>query len=444
MLATAPALAKTKGSPKVGASLKMNPAQPKIVIVGAGLAGLACARILAGAGIRFTLLEASTAVGGRVRTDKVDGFLLDRGFQLFLPAYPEARRVLDYDDLDLRPFYRGADIFVKDRFHRMADPLAHPLLALKNFRDPIVSLRDKWTLLLLRKEVFGMREPRRSDVEVEAEDYLTEFGFSERMIERFFRPFFGGVFLEKDLRTSAAMFEFLFSMFDRGGSALPAHGMQTIPEQLAVSLPPGSLRLNAPVTSVRAGEVTLDSGEVLHADHVIVAASEEAAYRLLPQGSVAAPLPSRSTTCLYFAAPELPPGDPILHLDGDGRGPVNSVVVLSRISPHYAPPGQHLVCASIIGSPSSAELELVVREQMLRWFGETVTTWQHLRTYQIRHAQPESRQLKLGSEPLQAVIEPGLYRCGDWCEDVSINGALVSGRRAGEAVMRALGEPIPE
>jgi len=423
----------------------MSDTQPRIVIVGAGLAGLACARVLASAGCQFTLLEASNAVGGRVRTDRVDGFLLDRGFQVFLPAYPEARRVLDYDELNLRPIYRGVDVFVKDRFHRMADPLAHPLTAMKNFRDEIVTLRDKWTTLLLRKEVFGLREPPRSLAGTETEDYLYDFGFSESMIDRFFRPFFGGIFLEKDLRTSAAMLQFLFAMFDRGGSALPAHGMQSIPNQLAVALPPDSLRLNSPVSGVRAGEVTMESGEVLRADHVIVAVSEEVAHRMLPLRDTPAPLPPRSTTCLYFATDDWPFSIPLLHLDGDGRGPVNSVTALSLVSPHYAPAGQHLISASIIGSPSSTELELVVREQMQRWFGEKlIAKWRHLRTYQIRHAQPESRQLKLGDGPLPAVIEPGLYRCGDWCEDVSINGALLSGRRAGEAVMRALGEPIPD
>jgi protoporphyrinogen oxidase len=196
---------------------------------------------------------------------------------------------------------------------------------------------------------------------------------------------------------------------------------------------------------VRVGEVTLDSGEVLQADHVIVAVSEEVANRLLPAGGVPAPLPGRSTTCLYFSTDEWPFRDPILYLDGDGRGPVNSVAALSLISPHYAPAGRHLISVSIIGVPSSGELELVVRDQMNRWFGEAlVAKWRHLRTYQIRHAQPEARQLKLGASPLSAVMEPGLYRCGDWCQDVSINGALLSGRRAAEAVMKALGEPIPD
>jgi phytoene dehydrogenase-like protein len=423
----------------------MSDAQPRIVIVGAGLAGLACARVLAAAGRPFTILEASNAVGGRVRTDVVDGFLLDRGFQIFLPAYPEAKRVLDYEALNLRPIYRGADVFVKNRFHRMADPLTHPLTALKNFNEAVVPLRDKWTTLLLRKEVFGLREPPRDLAEIETEDYLRDFGFSEGMIDRFFRPFFGGVFLEKDLRTSARMLLFLFAMFDRGGSALPARGMQSIPDQLAMALPPGSLRLNAPVAAVRAGEVTLDTGEVLQAEHVIVAVGEEVAHRLLPAAETTTLLPSRATTCMYFATDELPPGDAILHLDGDGRGPVNSVLVLSRVSPHYAPKGQHLISASIIGAPSSTELEQVVREQMRIWFGaDVVAKWRHLRTYQIRHAQPESRQLRLGEGPLASVIQPGLYRCGDWCEHVSINGALLSGRRCGAAVMKALGDPSQE
>lgn len=441
-----PALAKPKGMPKNGrTTFWMSDVQPRIVIVGAGLAGLACARVLSAAGRRFTLLDASDAVGGRVRTDVVDGFRLDRSFQLFLPACPEARRVLDHDGLDLRPLYRGADVFVKDRFHRMADPIVHPMTAMENFRDKIVTLRDKWTMLLLRKEVFGLRKPPRDADEVESEDYLRDFGFSESMIDRFFRPFFGGFFLEKDLRTSASMLRFVLSMLDRAGSTLPARGIQAIPDQLAVALPPGSLRLNAPVSGVRAGEITLDSGEVLLADHIIVATGEEAAHRLLPHGMSPAPLPGRSTTCLYFATTDMPPNDPILYLDGDGRGPVNSVAVLSHVSPHYAPAGQHLISASIIGSPSSTELEQVVREQMRTWFGDSIVAkWRHLRTYQIRHAQPEGRQLKLGKDPLPAMIEPGLYRCGDWCEHVSIEGALISGRKAGEAVMRALGEPIQD
>lgn len=416
----------------------MSAPQPSIAIIGAGLSGLACARVLTKAGLKFTLYEAADAVGGRVRSDLVDGFTLDRGFQVMLPSYPEARRVLDYEGLKLRPFYRGADIFYKGQFHRLADPFSHPKDALKHAADPFVSWMDKWYTIVLRKEVLTTRKIERRIPEMETEDYLRDFGFSEKFIDCFFRAFFGGVFLEKDLRTSARMFLFLYSMFSTGGAAIPAHGMQSIPDQLSIALPPDSLRLNSPVVALRAGEITLGSGEIVRADHIIVAVSEEVAAQLLPESTGEKLLPARSTTCLYFTT-ELPvPETPTIYLDGDGKGPVNSACVLSKIAPAYAPAGQHLISASIIGAPCSGELEGVVRDQMAQWFGNTAYRWKHLRTYQIRHALSEGRQLRLGDGPLAALVSPGLYRCGDWCEDTSINGALISGRRAAEAVIGAL------
>lgn len=416
----------------------MSSKQPTIVIVGAGLAGLACARLLTKAGLAFKIYEASDAVGGRVRSDRVDGFTLDRGFQVLLPAYPEAKKVLDYHGLDLRTLYHGAEVHYKKKPHRLADPFHHPVDAMKHAGDNFISWLDKWYTLVLWKEVAGTHSIERGVPEMETEDYLKDFGFSEAMIDRFFRPFFGGVFLEKDLRTSARMFLFLYSMFRRSGAALPAHGMQSIPDQLAVALPPGSLHLNAPVDAVRPGEIAFSSGEVIHADHIILATSEEVAHRLLPVTGAEKLLPGRSTTCLYFSTDQPLPRESILHLDGDGRGPVNNACILSNASSHYAPPGQHLISTSIIGAPSSTELEQVVREQMASWFGPGARDWRHLRTYQIRNAQPESRQLRLGSGSLSSVLAPGLYRCGDYVEDVSINGALLSGRHAAEAVLASL------
>jgi len=417
----------------------MSAAAPEIVIVGAGLSGLACARRLAKAGLRFTIFEASNSVGGRVRTDEVDGFRLDRGFQVFLPAYPMAKKMLDYDALDLRPFFRGAEVFHAGAFHLMADPLRHPCEWFRRLQDPLVPWRDKWYTLLLRKELAGLREIPRQMKEQHTEDYLRDYGFSDGFIDRFFRPFFGGIFTEKELRSSSRMFAFLFAMFDRGGSALPAKGMQAIPDQMAAALPAGSIRFTSPVTAVAPHEVTLDNGEVKKADHIILATSEDMAVRLLPHSGPTKVPPSRSLTCMYFATDQPLDAKAVLCLDGEGRGPVNHACVMSNVAPEYAPPGQKLVCASILGAPSSAELESVVREQMCRWFGPGAHHWRHLRTYQIRNAQPESRQLKVGDEPPNPVLAPGLYQCGDYCEDVSINGALLSGDRAGKAVIEALG-----
>lgn len=170
---------------------------PTIAIIGAGLSGLACARVLAKVGLPFTLYEAADGVGGRVRSDRVDGFTLDRGFQVLLPAYPEAKRVLDYDGLNLCPLYRGAEIYFKNQLHRLADPFHHPLDAGKNLLDDVIPWRDKWQTLVLLKESADVKSIERRLPEMQTEDYLHDFGFSDAMIDRFFRPFFGGVFLEK-------------------------------------------------------------------------------------------------------------------------------------------------------------------------------------------------------------------------------------------------------
>jgi phytoene dehydrogenase-like protein len=417
----------------------MNPSKPQVIIVGGGLAGLACARALSRAGVSFQLVEAADRAGGRVRTDEVEGFLLDRGFQVMLPAYPEARRVLNYDELDLRRFYRGAEVITPQKNHRVADPLHHLVDGLKSLTDDLLTWRDRWYSLLLIKESIGLRNVGRQGREWETEDFLRQYGFSDGFIDGFFRPFFGGIFLEKDLRTSAAMFRFLFAMFDRAGATLPARGMQMIPDQLAAGLPAGSVQCGRAVAVVAPGAVTLTSGEILRAKHVVLATSQQAAEKLLPEVLKSpAKVRSRSVTCMYFAAHQAPTKLPILYLDGHGEGPVNNACVLSNVSPHYAPEGQHLISASVIGTPAGEDLEFEVRRQLTRWFGVQVGDWRHLRTYRIQDAQPEDTQLRLIGAERPTELVPGLLRAGDYCEDVSINGALISGRKAAELIVEQM------
>ena len=410
---------------------------PDTLVIGAGLAGLACARHLTLAGRHVQVLEASDGPGGRVRTEVIDGFHLDRGFQVLPMAYPEARRLLDYDGLRLGRFMSGADIFRGGRFHRMLDPTKHLWAALRHPARDIGAVREKWQILLLRKQLQKIQEVPRQGPELTTEEYLRNHGFTDRMLDRFFRPFFGGIFLERELRTSSRVFQFVFNMLARAPAAIPARGMQAIPDQLASLLPADTLQYNCPVRSVAPGAVTLEDGRQLHAPHIILAVDECAAARLLHGASARQPR-QRAVTCLYFstADPALP-ADPILMLDGEGRGPVNHAAILTNVSPGLAPEGQRLISATVLGSPSSPALEGTVRQHLASWLGDGAHAWRHLKTTVITHAQPEGRQLHVGDAPAPPMLSPGLYQCGDYLEDVSINGALLSGRHAAEAVLAA-------
>lgn len=408
------------------------------IVVGAGLSGLACATRLDERGARVAVLEASDGVGGRARTDNLDGFLLDRGFQVFLTAYPQARRILDFEALDLRTFVPGALVRTEGAFHRIADPKRRPAALPQTLKAPVGSLADKLRIGRLRASVQRadaeelLRRPERSTLGA-----LRAWGFSESMIERFLRPFLSGIFLESDLDTSSRFFEFVFGMFARGDAALPAHGMGALGEQLASRLSEGVLHLRAAVGAIEPGAALSREGARMEARAIVVATDGVTAARLLPE--LEKPT-FNATSCLYFAADEPPIDEPILVLNGEGRGWVNSLCVPSQVSPSYAPPGGALISASIVGNPKvdDATLERLVRDQLKEWFGARVDSWRHLRTYRIALALPAHRPPAFEAEQRQVRVRPGLYVCGDHRDTASIEGSLVSGLRAAEAVLEDL------
>jgi phytoene dehydrogenase-like protein len=415
-----------------------------VLIVGAGVAGLCCARALHQAGIPCTIFESSDAVGGRVRTDIIetdDGtYALDRGFQAYLTAYPEGQRVLDYEALDLREFEPGALVFRDGRFHRVVDPLRLPMRAIEMLGSPITPVRDLIRLFLLDQRLRGARdEGVWSAPQQTTEALLRETGLDRTVIDGFFRPFFGGVFFDRTLRTSARMFRFTYSMFARGRTVVPACGMQRIPEQIAAGLDADVVRLDAPVERVDPRGIELRSGERIDARAVVVATDGANAARLIAELD---PIDWQETTTIYFAAETPPIAAPILVLDGEGSGPVNHLAVPSNVSPEYAPRNRALICANVVGryapADDDATLEKAVRTQLTRWFGDQVRGWHHLRTYRIPHALPRQFPPAL-EEPQRPVrLESGIYICGDHRDNASINGAMESGRRAAEAVLRNL------
>ena len=408
-----------------------------VVIVGAGLAGLCCAKHLVARGIDVLLLESQDDVGGRVRTDLVQGFRLDRGFQVLQTAYPEARQQLDYAALKLKNFEPGALIMTRGKTVRMSDPWRRPTQAFSTAFNNVGDLGDRWRLAKLRWHVTKRSmEELMSEPDSSTMDYLrSHCGFSSDIIERFFLPWFGGVFFEQELSTSSRFFKFIFRIFAIGDASLPEEGMGAITHQLASAIPPTARRLSTPVDSLDELRVRLKSGETIESRAVILAVEGPEASRLT-RGIVQAP-ESRRTTCLYFAAAQPPLEAAILVLNGDGTGPINNLSVPSNVAPSYAPPGQALVSVSIIGSKANTSANLLneVRQQLRAWYGKQVDRWSLLGRYDIHHALPsQPPQYRNVPAPLPRLAE-GLYRCGDYCETASIQGAMLSGRRAAECLL---------
>lgn len=406
-----------------------------IMIVGAGLAGLACAGRLQRAGVPYVLLEASDRVGGRVRTETVDGFQLDVGFQVLLNSYPAARQQLDLDALRLGRFQSGALIRRRGRFVHLADPWREPHRFLTAALAPVGSLADKLRLAWLRFDVGrGAADALLERPETTTAEHLRERGFSPRLIDSFFRPFFGGVFLESGLQTSSRKFEYLFRLFASGEATLPAGGMGQIPAQMARELPLERIRLNTAVRTVTARSVHLTSGENLAARQVILACGPWQAQQLLGEPTTIA---AHSARVLYFAAPSPPINAPILVLNGDGQGLINSLCVPSQVASGYTPDEQALVSVSIQGAEHLTDDQQrwdQVRQQLTEWFGASVAQWKPLRQFHIPHALPDQSHLDLPLMQPRFTRHPsGVLICGDWQDVASIQGALQSGWEVAQA-----------
>ena len=400
--------------------------------MGAGLAGLAVARRLDAAGRDVVVLEASDGVGGRVRSDIVDGYRLDRGFQVLLTAYPELTTQFDVDALDLRCFEPGALVWNGRGMHLVGDPIRRLRTVLRTGLAPVGSLGDKARLLRQRIRLQRATAPdllRQHDISTLAA--LGEQGFSTRIIDQFFRPFVGGIQLDPSLQTSRRMFDVILQSLLGGDVALPAAGMGAIPEQLASHLRPGVVHLDTTVGSVKPGEVVTVDGCHITADRVVVAVEGPQASDLLGLPLVE----SNPASCVWFAAEAPPIPDRYIILDGTGQGPALNIAVMTNVAPEYAPEGETLIAAACPGT-NDGGIEPAVRKQLRAMLGGSVDSWVHLRTDAIAHGQPTQRPPFSPKQPV--ALGQGLFVCGDHRDTASIQGALFSGRRCAEAVLSSL------
>jgi phytoene dehydrogenase-like protein len=408
------------------------PLRAEIVVVGAGLAGLSAATRLAAAGRDVHLVDAAGHAGGRLATERVDGFLVDRGFQVLNTGYPRVAD-LDLPSLDLGWFWTGAIVRVDGRAHRVVDPRRHPTALVDTVRAPIGALPRKVAIGAFSARAGYAPVPRLlSAPERTAEDALRAAGVGDLALERFFRPFLAGVLLESDLATSSRYLDLVWRSFVRGRVGLPAAGMQSVGEQLAARLDPAQVHLDTRVTELRDRSVRTATGTTT-ADAVVVATDPDTAAALLPGVEASAP---RQVTTHMHVLPASPWQDPLVVLGEPGGRLVNTVVV-SDAQPAYSPDGRALVASSTLAVTAERE----VREEVARAHGVSAADLEHLTSVTVTGAQPAAAPPLRHRRPVD--LGDGVFVCGDHRDTPSIQGAMASGARAARAVLRRLATVPP-
>ena len=403
---------------------------PEFLVVGAGLAGLTAAKVLSQSGREVLLLEKSDGVGGRVRTDQYKDFLLDRGFQVLLTAYPELPKHLNLSLLELHSFESGATIFSDGHFSKVGDPFRNVSSIMSTAFTKTIGMQDKIKLLKLRNSLIGRKKiyfQQKDDKRIL--ETFEELGFTSKAINSFFKPLVGGIQLDPSLSGSTRLCFLVLKMLFIGDAAIPSRGMGAISEQLSKQINESSIRLTSPVDKVEGKKVILESGESFLPSNLIIATEGPATAKLLGQES---PL-SRSVSCIYFSAPQAPSSSKAILLNGEKNGPALNVAIMSNISPSYSKNGKALIAVAIPNTIKTDSMENILI-QMRKWFGDSVDSWEHIKTYSIEHGQPDLRP----GDPFRKSIKnsEGVYICGDHRDTPSIQGALVSGRRTAEICLK--------
>jgi len=407
-----------------------------IIIIGAGLSGLTAAIHLYQKGHNVKIIEATDKVGGRVKTYEQDGFLMDHGFQVLQTAYPEAQALLDYEALQLKNFMPGALILHEDGTKStIGDPLRQFNTLLPTLRSNAGNFKDKLKILSLKTAVSGTKIDsifQRNAVSTVVA-LKEEYGFSDQMINQFFKPFFSGIFLENDLKTSRRMFDFVFKMFSEGYAALPANGMEAIPKQLADKLPPKTIIVNQKVVSVDEGIIKTEDGHQFKADKILIATAAKdlfSKYKKQKSNSY------QSVTNIYFSAPKSPMKKPIIGLNTSKNKLVNNICVMNEVAPNYAPKGKSLISVSINGlvQENDAAIAQKVKKEMKRWFSSQTEKWDLLKIFKIDYALPNQQTVSNQITEKDIKIGDNIYACGDHLLYGSINAAMKSGRVAAEII----------
>lgn len=406
----------------------------KIHIIGAGISGLIAAQILENYGYHPTILEASATVGGRVKSDLVEGYVLDHGFQVLLTSYPAAKKYLNYDALKLQKLLPGAAIFKNGKQQTIGDPLRSLSLLMPTLLSSIGLFSDKVKILklntLLKKKKIDtiFKEDEKTTLQ-----YLEDFGFSTQIIHTFFKPFFSGIFLEANLETSSRMFEFVYKMFGDGLAVLPKDGIQAISNQLKSNLKNTQFVFNSPVKDVKNKIITLEDASEIKTHFTIIATEASALISNLNNQETE----WKSCDTLYFETTNRILKKPIIGLIADENALINNIFYHTSIKTSSKEKNE-LLSVTIVKKHSLQEKDFIrkVQEELAQFCNITDTSF--LKRYQIKKALPKLTNLQYEISSTETKLKSTIFLAGDQLLNGSLNAAMISGERAAMGVIQTL------
>ena len=394
------------------------------IVVGAGISGLSCALELEKNGYRVQILEKENHPGGRVHSDVINGYILNRGFQVLQTGYPETKRLLDYKKLELCNLNSEVWIMNNNKIKKLYDPIQNPSNLLKAAFSNVGTFQDKLRLLQLRQSTTSRSTNKIfQENETTSLEQINNYGFSESIINEFFKPLFGGAFLDNELDTTSRMFNFVYKIFSIAPIAIPKYGMKSIPEQLEAKLE-SKISFNTNVVKLDNKNVFLEN-ETLSADAIVLAANHDSAKKLIPSIEE---IQWNSTSCYYFVADSPPFSSKVVLLNGNNRGEINNVFVPTNISKSYSPNHKSIISVSTIGLNNN---ETEIRNELNNWFGNQTEDWKLLHTYHIEQALP---RMSVPSVSHSQYVN-GIHMCGDYLTSSSIHGSMHSGRMTANQII---------
>lgn len=405
-----------------------------IAIIGAGVSGLIAAITLEKGGYAPTIYEATDSIGGRVKTDIVDGYQLDHGFQVLLDAYPMAQKYLNYDFLQLQKFLPGALVYDKGKSSVIGDPLRELDLLFPTLTSNVGTIGDKLKVFKLNrllksktiKEIF--EEPETTTLQ-----FLNEFGFTNSIITRFFKPFFSGIFLEPNLSTSSRMFQFVYKMFASGSAVLPKGGIGAIPDQLKQQLRKTKFEFNTSVEKCMDDKITFSNGKSTYADYTIIATDASPLIPNLREQQ----LGWHSCDTLYFTTDAREIDKPLIGLISDQEALINNIFYHTSLEMDKKGVGQ-LLSVTVVKKHDLTEYQLVqrVKEDLKKFCG--ITTDRYLKNYNIKNALPRLNDLRYELMPSETRLTENVFLAGDYLLNASLNAAMMSGEMAAKGVLEVL------